>query len=226
VQNAAAASSALFLLIEELMRNRPFNPDAVGRITGTALRDPSPSSNRYFTMYRSAHPAKAPLQAVELRMPTPAASVKDGLVILSISTQARIESPAVTQRFGASPNISVPEPGAPYEFTYSYQQSWGRLGFQFTRGARILMSVAIDATEVPPAPSIGMATMSADGAIILDLRAEGPGGLTGDARFVYPRGHKDYQEILRHLGGLRPGQTKPVPPWPERKEQNRQPRHE
>lgn len=63
--------------------------------------------------------------------------------------------------------------------------------------------------------SIGSATMTQEGTIILDLRAEGPGGLTGDARFVYPRGHAQYHEILAHLGGLRPGESKPVPPWPE-----------
>lgn len=63
--------------------------------------------------------------------------------------------------------------------------------------------------------SIGMATMNSEGTIILDLRAEGAGGARGDARLLYPRGHKQYDEILKHLGGLRPGEKKPVPPWPE-----------
>lgn len=218
VREAAPVSNALFTVIEELMRNRPFTPDAVSRITGTTLRDPSPSSNQYFTMYRSVHPAKAPLQAVELRIPTPAASAKDGLLILSIGTEARIEPQAVAKRFGASPEVSASEPAAPYELTYGYPLPWGKLSFQFARGTRLLMSVAIDATEAQPAASIGMATMSENGTITLDLRAAGSGGLTGDARFVYPRGHKQYDEILRHLGGLRPGETKPVPPWPESKE--------
>jgi hypothetical protein len=35
-----------------------------------------------------------------------------------------------------------------------------------------------------PAESIGSATMTQEGTIILHLRTEGPGGLTGDARFV------------------------------------------
>jgi hypothetical protein len=68
-----------------------------------------------------------------------------------------------------------------------------------------------------PAASIGSASMTGDGTIILDLRAEGPGGLTGDARLVYPRGHQQYREILEHIGGLRPGESKPVPPWPKKK---------
>ncbi len=61
--------------------------------------------------------------------------------------------------------------------------------------------------------SIGTATMTEDGTIIMDLRAEGPDGALGDARFVYHRGDKDYDKILKHIGGLVPGQSKPVPPW-------------
>jgi hypothetical protein len=60
--------------------------------------------------------------------------------------------------------------------------------------------------------SIGQATMTPDGTIVLDLRAEAPGAI-GDARFTYPPSHKDYRSILAHLGGLRPGEEKPVPPW-------------
>jgi hypothetical protein len=61
--------------------------------------------------------------------------------------------------------------------------------------------------------SIGMATMQPDGTIILDLRAEGPGGMIGDARLVYPPSHKDYASVLAHLGGMKPGEQKHVPPW-------------
>lgn len=63
--------------------------------------------------------------------------------------------------------------------------------------------------------SIGSATMDRDGAIVLLLRAEGPGNVRGEARLVYPPGHKDYRMVLDHVGGLKPGETKPVPPWPE-----------
>jgi hypothetical protein len=63
------------------------------------------------------------------------------------------------------------------------------------------------------AKSIGQASMNPDGTIVLDLRAEGPGGARGDARFTYPPDHKDYQMILKHLGGLKPGEVKPVPPF-------------
>ena len=62
--------------------------------------------------------------------------------------------------------------------------------------------------------SIGSATMEADGTIVLQLRAEGP-GMRGDALLRYPKGHKEYHNVLKHLGGLRPGESKAVPPWPE-----------
>lgn len=63
---------------------------------------------------------------------------------------------------------------------------------------------------------IGTAAMEPDGTILLMLRAEGPGGIIGDALLRYPPGHERYQVVLEHLGGLRPGESKPVPPWPER----------
>ena len=55
--------------------------------------------------------------------------------------------------------------------------------------------------------------MEPDGTIVLDLTAR-EGGTAGHARLLYPRDHRDYGMILRHLGGLRPGETKPVPPFP------------
>jgi hypothetical protein len=77
---------------------------------------------------------------------------------------------------------------------------------------------ATDANTPPSTaagPSIGSATMQADGTIVMQLRAEGPGPMIGDAQFVYPPNHQEYQSILEHLGGLAPGETKPVPPWPD-----------
>jgi hypothetical protein len=70
--------------------------------------------------------------------------------------------------------------------------------------------------EFMPEKSIGVATMKEDGTIVLDLRAEGAGGVLGDARMTYPPGHAQYADVLRHLGGLKRGESKPVPPWPER----------
>jgi hypothetical protein len=66
----------------------------------------------------------------------------------------------------------------------------------------------------PPKP-IGVATMEADGTIVLQLRAV-EGGAVGEALFRYPKDHPEYAAVLKHLGGMRPGQSKPVPPWPDR----------
>jgi len=64
--------------------------------------------------------------------------------------------------------------------------------------------------------SIGEATMESDGTIVLLLRAEGPAGERGDALLRYSPSHREYQDVLKHLGGLKPGEKKPVPPWPEK----------
>lgn len=63
-------------------------------------------------------------------------------------------------------------------------------------------------------PSIGTATMAADGTIILWLRAVAGSGAVGEGQLTYRKGDKDYDKILEHLGGLQPGESKPVPPWP------------
>ena len=62
---------------------------------------------------------------------------------------------------------------------------------------------------------IGTATMKEDGTVVLFLRAETGDGLVGDGMVQYPPGHPNYHEVLDHLGGLEPGENKPVPPWPD-----------
>ena len=63
--------------------------------------------------------------------------------------------------------------------------------------------------------AIGTATMEADGTLILDLRAEGEKGMVGIARLVYPRTSPDYDDVLRHVGPIKPGEQKLVAPWPD-----------
>lgn len=60
----------------------------------------------------------------------------------------------------------------------------------------------------------GMAWMRPDGTIILDLHG---GAEVNHALAVieYPPSHKDYAAVPEHLGGLAPGQRKPVPAWPD-----------
>ena len=62
--------------------------------------------------------------------------------------------------------------------------------------------------------SVGLATMEADGTIVLRLRADSGDGVTGHAVITYPPAHPNYESVLSHLGGLAPGETKSVPPWP------------
>jgi hypothetical protein len=59
---------------------------------------------------------------------------------------------------------------------------------------------------------IGTATMLRDRTIILDLRAE-TGKAVGEARFSYKPGDPKYLTILRHLGGIKPGESKAVLPF-------------
>jgi hypothetical protein len=61
--------------------------------------------------------------------------------------------------------------------------------------------------------SIGSATMKDDGSIVLQLRAQSNGAI-GDAVFVYRRGDPNYDSILKHIGPIKPGETKLVRPWP------------
>jgi hypothetical protein len=61
--------------------------------------------------------------------------------------------------------------------------------------------------------SIGSARMEEYGTILLQLRGEGLKGLTGDALIRYSPDHSEYNNILRHLGGLKKGEVKEVPPW-------------
>ncbi len=62
---------------------------------------------------------------------------------------------------------------------------------------------------------IGSITIQEDKSLVLDLRAEGPDGMIGDARFIYQPGEDGYDMVLEHVGGLVPGESKFVPPWPE-----------
>lgn len=63
--------------------------------------------------------------------------------------------------------------------------------------------------------SIGVAWLEKDGTLVLQLRAESPGGATGDALIMYKPTDKLYNKILQHIGPLRKGETKFVPPWPK-----------
>jgi hypothetical protein len=60
--------------------------------------------------------------------------------------------------------------------------------------------------------SVGRAKMSADGTITLQLRSLWPDPIA-ESELVYPPDDPQYEEIKHHLGGIKPGESKPVPPF-------------
>jgi hypothetical protein len=61
--------------------------------------------------------------------------------------------------------------------------------------------------------TIGSAHLTKDGILEVMLRAEGDGGMVGDAFFAYKKGTPEYAEMMKHIGGLKRGQSKPVPAY-------------
>jgi hypothetical protein len=76
--------------------------------------------------------------------------------------------------------------------------------------------IAGDGAQRKDVPIIGDATMTEDRTIIVRMRRTADGkNASGTVR--YPVGNPHYQEILNHLGGINPGETKLVPAWDEKK---------
>jgi hypothetical protein len=60
--------------------------------------------------------------------------------------------------------------------------------------------------------SVGRAQMSADGTITVQLRSLWPDPIA-ESQLVFPPDDPQYDEIKHHIGGISPGESKPVPPW-------------
>ena len=60
--------------------------------------------------------------------------------------------------------------------------------------------------------SIGIADMAADGTIILHLKSLWPDPHE-DSDLTYTPDDPQYDEIKKHLGGIEPGKSKPIPPF-------------
>lgn len=63
--------------------------------------------------------------------------------------------------------------------------------------------------------TIGTATMAQDGSIHMQIASRECDGSIAHGDFTVRPGEPQYAEIVRHAGGLAPGQSKPVPAWPE-----------
>jgi hypothetical protein len=61
-------------------------------------------------------------------------------------------------------------------------------------------------------PYTGTAVMQEDGAITLHLRLSSEGKDIDDT-LTYKTTDRGYDNVLRHLGGLDPGESKPFSPW-------------
>jgi hypothetical protein len=79
--------------------------------------------------------------------------------------------------------------------------------------ADLYPAVAADSVPIPceAIDSVGRAQMSADGAITLRLHTLWPQPFAESER-VYAPDDPRYAFIKRHLGGIAPGEIKPVPP--------------
>lgn len=77
-------------------------------------------------------------------------------------------------------------------------------------------SLPPDPDDATPA-SVGMAEMKDDGTLYLHLRTETGDGTVGEALMIVPKDDKRYRDMLDHLSGMKPGETRPIPPFPEPK---------
>src|SRR5438552_848768 len=73
--------------------------------------------------------------------------------------------------------------------------------------------------SVRPSPkpvdrSIGNATMLADGTIVMELRTSDDTGGSGHMTQKIKPGDMQYAQVLKQLGGLKPGQSKPINDYP------------
>jgi hypothetical protein len=81
------------------------------------------------------------------------------------------------------------------------------------------MDVALPAENPAPAAAIGVATMLQNGTILVGVRGTNTDSLLQGVLMVEP-GDSTYQQLIDHVGGLKPGETKPIPPWPDPPPQN------
>src|SRR5579864_4200509 len=73
---------------------------------------------------------------------------------------------------------------------------------------------ALPGENPAPAPAIGVATMLQNGAILVGVRGPDAESSLQGILMVEP-GDSTYQQLIDHVGGLKPGETKPIPPWPD-----------
>jgi hypothetical protein len=134
-------------LVARLIDARPLSQRGVERLTGVRLREDLSAGNPYFTILRSAAP-QPPIVAVELRLPLPGASRRDGLVIVDFDpAEVQVRQADLTDRFGARFKVEFPNarqpPNSPRYQIYTYP--WGELRLGLGQASGRLETVVVDA---------------------------------------------------------------------------------
>ena len=73
------------------------------------------------------------------------------------------------------------------------------------------LGLKLSITPVPP--NVGTITMADDHGIVLHLRSLPPRPIA-ETMVSYKPSDAKYKEMIDHVGGLAPGETKMLPPWP------------
>jgi hypothetical protein len=69
-------------------------------------------------------------------------------------------------------------------------------------------------TPTKAGDNIGTATMSADRTLHLNLRSVGCDGAEAIGSVNYKTDDPHYFEVMKHIGGIKVGESKPVTAWP------------
>lgn len=84
-------------------------------------------------------------------------------------------------------------------------------------GTMILLAACAHEPRIAPTKDgdiIGTATMDESRRVSLTLGSVGCDGTIAHGFMIYRVGDPDYARTIEHIGGLEPGQSKPVPAWP------------
>ena len=87
--------------------------------------------------------------------------------------------------------------------------------------ALLALCMSTPATEAQKTEPIyiGDATMAADGTITINLRRTAD-GMNVSGVVKYPVNDPHYRDVLDHIGGMKPGETKLVPAWDQTDRKN------
>lgn len=137
--------------VKALTSERPFRAERLKRALGQELHPVPAESNDFFEVFRATDAGSPLFREIEVRVPKAGSgAARDGIVVLTVQPRICVVRAEVTERFGSSPEISVPTPREPPDspIYLVYRQPWGSLRFGMERGGReCLKTVVLDATR-------------------------------------------------------------------------------